>query len=301
MNILFLGNRNEIPNWLEENSFSVFKTQEKIDAIFASSFDWIVSYGYRHILKKEIIDAVNGKAINLHISYLPWNRGTDPNFWSHYEDTPAGVTIHFIDEGIDTGPIITQKLIRFTKQGFVETYNQLQEEIQELFYKTWHEIIEEKIKPIKQDLKVGSYHTLKDRPCENLWVFEDITKEHYNDLYLLLIERDPKISISHRNMPTYKDHCMFWDNKPYKFAKAINGLKGFMGYTYVTERNEVGVHIKREFQKQGIGTSVFKKLINTFDELLVNIAPENEVALKLVKKLGFDWIQETYRISHGKT
>ena len=43
------------------------------------------------------------------MSYLPWNRGADPNFWSILEDTPKGVTIHIMDESIDTGDILYQK------------------------------------------------------------------------------------------------------------------------------------------------------------------------------------------------
>ena len=34
-----------------------------------------------------------GKIINLHISFLPFNRGYYPNLWSHQEGTPSGVTI----------------------------------------------------------------------------------------------------------------------------------------------------------------------------------------------------------------
>ena len=47
--------------------------------------------------------------INLHISYLPYNRGSYPNYWSFKENTPNGVSIHHIDDGIDTGPVLVQK------------------------------------------------------------------------------------------------------------------------------------------------------------------------------------------------
>ncbi|MCL0081308.1 hypothetical protein M1N64_03665 [Peptococcaceae bacterium] len=49
------------------------------------------------------MDKFQGRAINLHISFLPWNRGADPNFWSFIENAPVGVSIHYLDEGIDTG------------------------------------------------------------------------------------------------------------------------------------------------------------------------------------------------------
>jgi methionyl-tRNA formyltransferase len=58
--------------------------------------DFIVSYGYRYMLRRPIIGTV--PAINLHISYLPWNRGADSNLWSWIDGTPKGVTIHDIDE-----------------------------------------------------------------------------------------------------------------------------------------------------------------------------------------------------------
>jgi len=70
------------------------------------SADFIVSFGYRHILKEPILRSVARPIINIHISYLPWNRGADANFWSWFKHTPKGVSIHEIDAGIDTGPVL---------------------------------------------------------------------------------------------------------------------------------------------------------------------------------------------------
>ena len=75
--------------------------------------DFIISYGYRHILKKDILDKFPNMAINLHISLLPWNRGADPNLWSFLEDSPKGVTIHYLDYGIDTGDILAQQKVDY--------------------------------------------------------------------------------------------------------------------------------------------------------------------------------------------
>ena len=41
--------------------------------------DYFISYGYRHILSSDIVEEISTRAINLHLSYLPWNRGADPN------------------------------------------------------------------------------------------------------------------------------------------------------------------------------------------------------------------------------
>ena len=72
--------------------------------------------------------------INLHLSYLPFNRGAHPNFWSFYENTPSGVSIHLIDAGIDSGPILFQKEIKFKNEiTFIQTYNRLFIEMENLF------------------------------------------------------------------------------------------------------------------------------------------------------------------------
>ena len=71
----------------------------------------------------------------MHISYLPYNRGSHPNFWSFYDKTPSGVSIHIVDKGIDTGPIVAQKYVNFNNKDdtFIKTYNVLKIEIENLF------------------------------------------------------------------------------------------------------------------------------------------------------------------------
>lgn len=60
------------------------------------------------------------------MSYLPYNKGTHPNYWSFIENTPKGVMIHEIDKGIDTGNIIVQKKIKlniFLRKNSDTSYN----------------------------------------------------------------------------------------------------------------------------------------------------------------------------------
>ena len=71
--------------------------------------DFIVSFGYRHILPPNIVQEYAGRAFNLHIAMLPWNRGASPNLWAWHDSTPHGVTLHLIDEGVDTGKWIAQQ------------------------------------------------------------------------------------------------------------------------------------------------------------------------------------------------
>ncbi len=85
--------------------------------IWPQDIDFIVSFGYRHIIKEPHLTIYKRRIINVHIAMLPWNRGADPNFWSWFDNTPKGVSIHFIDDdSIDNGAIITQMQISKWKE-----------------------------------------------------------------------------------------------------------------------------------------------------------------------------------------
>lgn len=52
-----------------------------------------------------------GGILNLHNSYLPWNRGAHPCTWAIIDRTPHGATMHWVDQGVDTGPIFYQEAL----------------------------------------------------------------------------------------------------------------------------------------------------------------------------------------------
>ena len=165
--ILFLGNdTSPLLKWLISVEGFVMQTSEKIttELIHSNNINFIVSYGYRHILGKDILDLLPDRAINLHISYLPFNRGGDPNFWSFVEDTPKGVTIHYLDEGVDTGDVIVQEKVEFDtkKETLATSYEKLQLTIQDLFKQNWQDIKTIKCKRQKQVGK-GTSHKVKDK------------------------------------------------------------------------------------------------------------------------------------------
>ena len=172
--ILFLGyNRDQTSLidkiQLHKKNWSVEQTEKKIDLNLAQKFNSIISFGYKHIINREIIDNLKYPIINLHISFLPYNKGAHPNFWSFIENTPSGVTIHQVDHGVDTGKIIYQKKIDFelfkNKQTltFSKTYKVLINEIENLFLENIEDIINQKFISTEQIGK-GSYHSKKDLP-----------------------------------------------------------------------------------------------------------------------------------------
>jgi len=161
--ILFLTNNIKVTKplliWLK-NRDNVIVWDKKIDLALLNKInaDLIISYNYRYIIKKDILKKY--KIINLHISYLPYNRGAYPNVWAYIEKTPIGVSIHYIDEGIDTGDIIAQKRIVIDKNETLKTsYKKLHFHIQILFKSIYNRI--HKIKPVRQKHK-GTFHLEKE-------------------------------------------------------------------------------------------------------------------------------------------
>jgi methionyl-tRNA formyltransferase len=177
--VLFLGYTAEKTSLIFDIvklGYEVWHTSERI--ISTKGFDLVISFGYKHILSKELLLNTDAPIINLHISYLPWNRGAHPNFWSFYDGTPSGVTIHLVDEGIDTGPIIYQKKVNFDKFNttFAETYNILITEIENLFRKNINTLLERKFKT-KEQSKNGTYHCTNQLPKKFKGWHENINSE----------------------------------------------------------------------------------------------------------------------------
>jgi len=174
--ILFLGYSDKetcLHSILEGRGCQVEHSTEKI--INTSDFDLIISFGYTNIIPNEII-VTSCPIVNLHISFLPFNRGAHPNFWSHFDATPSGVTIHLIDEGIDTGSYLFQKRVFFNTKNltFKESYQVLISEIESLFIYNIDEILSLEFEPKQYDEK-GTYHSSADLPKEVDWnsIIED--------------------------------------------------------------------------------------------------------------------------------
>tara|TARA_Y100000034_G_C6909381_1_gene423334 strand:+ start:6997 stop:7599 length:603 start_codon:yes stop_codon:yes gene_type:complete len=164
-NVVFLGHpRNQVYDELKNiarGDITVYEAPVDLFALKRLEPTKIISYGYQHILGKEIIGAYRDKIVNLHISYLPYNRGASPNLWSIVEGSPAGVSIHYIDEGVDTGDIIFQKEVELDSRSdtLSTSYQKLKEEI-ELLCLNMLKLPEKEWHSTKQESK-GTYHSIK--------------------------------------------------------------------------------------------------------------------------------------------
>ncbi len=165
MRILLLYNNEcalELVTMLEKIGHIVKTCDFKIDINYFNnnSFDLIISYTYRYIINKDVIKIFKDKCINIHNSYLPFNKGTNPNLWSILEGTPKGVTIHWVNEKVDDGDIIAQRLVDFDeKDTLMSSYYKLDTVAKELiiqilpYFSYWK-------KMSKKSISDGTYHSL---------------------------------------------------------------------------------------------------------------------------------------------
>jgi len=87
-------------------------SRQSLKLIRALEPDLLVSIMGNEIFKKELINLAPKGCINLHTALLPKYRGLMPSFWVlKNKEKETGVSVFFVDEGIDSGPIIVQKRI----------------------------------------------------------------------------------------------------------------------------------------------------------------------------------------------
>ena len=166
MKVLFLGNiGSPLIDVLKSFGEELVVCASKLDLSYVVEVDpeFIVSYGYPFIVAKDVIEAYEGRIINLHISFLPWNRGSDPELWSLVDNTPKGVSIHYMDVGIDTGDLIAQAEVVCKQDDLLKTYYvRLHDCIRELFKANWNEIKDGKSQRVPQE-GVGTHHNSVDK------------------------------------------------------------------------------------------------------------------------------------------
>jgi methionyl-tRNA formyltransferase len=153
-----------VKKFCKTNGVSYFQP-EKLDDAFLQKLlsyrpDFCFSLYYRHILKRGYIALPKDGFFNIHPSLLPKYRGPAPTMWMLLNNEAyAGMTLHVIDEGIDTGDIVGQVRFLMPKEitGF-ELNNLAMLKGIELFEKHIEKIIAKKNKRIKQINSQATYY-----------------------------------------------------------------------------------------------------------------------------------------------
>jgi methionyl-tRNA formyltransferase len=136
---------------------------EGIEWLKRASPEMGVSAFFGYILKRAVLEVFPRGVVNIHPAYLPHNRGSYPNVWSIIDQTPAGATIHLMDEGVDTGPIIAQREVEQLMSDTGATlYRKLESACVELFLDWWPKIAKGNYELNPQELDSGSTYRRAD-------------------------------------------------------------------------------------------------------------------------------------------
>ena len=151
-----------------KNSTDIFvsddlKDRNHIQELKQIQPDFMVTVYWPYLLKPEIFNSSKNGCINFHPALLPHNRGWYPHVHNILNNSEAGVTLHFIDENADTGPIVAQKKINVDPSDTAFTlYTKLQDEMIQIFKESWGKIKRKEIVPIIQDERESSFHNKSD-------------------------------------------------------------------------------------------------------------------------------------------
>tara|TARA_B100000989_G_C19488486_1_gene448626 strand:- start:596 stop:1369 length:774 start_codon:yes stop_codon:yes gene_type:complete len=140
-------------------SFIVKNINTYLHNLKNNQFEWMLNIWSPMIYRNEILKKFK-KNLNLHPSYLPYAKGKDPYVWAVEKQYPLGVTIHEMNNKIDSGKIYIQKKIKidFPFTGG-DVFNHSLKGCIELFKKNWNKIRKNKIK--KKKMKKTKIKTFK--------------------------------------------------------------------------------------------------------------------------------------------
>ena len=101
--------------------------------------DYVILAGFMRILSRSFVRAFHSRILNIHPALLPKFQGAHAirDAWEAKVKV-TGVTAHFVDEGVDTGPIILQREVRVETEDTLET---LEKKIHEIEYELYPEAI----------------------------------------------------------------------------------------------------------------------------------------------------------------
>ena len=128
---------------------------------------------------------------------------------------------------------------------------------------------------------------------------KSVTNSDVKFLFDLLKERNPRVNISHKKMPTYNQHTKFIKSKPYSKWYIILKSKQKIGSIYLSKNDEIGIFLSKKFQGKNVGNFALNELMkkNPRKRFLANVNPKNKKSIEFFKKNDFKLIQYTFEKS----
>lgn len=140
-----------------------FAEPPALDLLGALNLDFLVSVHFPYLFPGSVLGLPRRGCVNLHPALLPHNRGWHTASWALLERTPLGATVHFMDEGADTGDIVHQVAVPVGWDDTAETlYPRLFEAELQAFREAWPAIVNGTHERRPQRSDEGSAHDRDD-------------------------------------------------------------------------------------------------------------------------------------------
>lgn len=182
------------------------KTPDAVAQLRAYEADLFVVAAFGQILSKEILEMPKYGCINIHASLLPKYRGAAPIQWSIIDgEKETGVTIMQMDVGLDTGDILTTKVVPIEDEDTGESlFDKLCEAGSQLLLETIPQIEAGTITPVPQDESKSTYAKMLSKELGNI----DFSKSAKEIWYLV------------RGLNSWPSAYTYYNNKTMKIWRA---------------------------------------------------------------------------------
>lgn len=142
---------------------SLFCERKGIELIRQLDLDYIICIHFPYIVPEKILRIPRLGVLNLHPAFLPFSRGWHSATWAILEGTPIGATLHLMDAGIDSGPIIHQKRLDVSPGDTADAlYKRVKMLELEIFKEAWPQLVLGNFKQRPQNINEGTIHKRQD-------------------------------------------------------------------------------------------------------------------------------------------
>lgn len=198
-----------IPNMLKSSSTFLWVKRNKINYLVTSdvnslksfkrikeaSPELIISISMNQIIKKEILNLPQKRCINVHCAPLPKYAGMSPYVWAlANNESHSAATIHYMDEGLDTGDVIEQRKISILKDDTsFSLFHRSCMIASDLLLTVIEKIEVDHVKSYPQDLSQKSYFSWPTKKCIKNLKNNGYSLAKIKDFYMAILYQESRL------------------------------------------------------------------------------------------------------------
>lgn len=142
---------------------SEFREEPALEQLRSLQLDMVLSIHFPYLVPPDALAVARDGWVNLHPAYLPYNRGWHTPTWAILDGAPVGATLHFMDEGLDTGDIVHQRQLEVSPGDTADSlYGRLKTLELEVLREAWPRLRDGSYVRKPQDPNAGSSHRKQD-------------------------------------------------------------------------------------------------------------------------------------------